>query len=281
MCRAASTTVALLLVLVAAAPASPQEKHLGEVAESIRLNRPDGEPVVIDDQFLPPAVPPVEVTPYPERLATLVGAYRTAVRDLETTLTELDRSMVLYDPVWRESVERICLRFEDLGIEVAAAAPDQPFAAAHEAARSATQEYAEAVAAVRGAIRNMTPTIGERFEHLKNGRLLLERAQALAEEARKRLELESTPEDPIRASDFDAGAAECRSRYPKDLDLQRHCATVQDRAVREISNRTAFGLGLDEATFNTLRNRCREEWGNDYEGRNDCEKKALAALPPE
>jgi hypothetical protein len=281
MCRAASTTVALLLVLVAVVPASSQEKRLGELAESIRLNRPDGEPVVIDDQFLPPAVPPVEVTPYPERLATIVGAYRIVVRELETTLGELDRSMVLYDQVWRESVERICLRFEDLGIEVAAAAPDQPFAAAHEAARSATQEYAEAVAAVRGAIRNMTPTIGERFEHLKNGRLWLERAQALAEEARIRLELESPPEEFTRGESFDGGEAVCASRYPSDSNLRRECTTVQEGAVGELSDRTAFGLGLDDAAFNTIRNRCRGEWGNDYAGRNACEKRALAAQPPE
>ncbi len=278
MCHAASTTVALLFVLVTAVPASSQEKHLGELAESIRLNRPEGDPVVIDDQSLPPAVLPIELTPYPERLASLVGAYQTAVRDLETTLGELDRSMVLYDPVWRESVERACLRFEELGIEVTAAAPDPPFAAAHEAAQAATREYAEAVAAVRGAIWSMTPTIGERFEHLKNGRLWLERAQALAQETRTRLELESPPEELTRGESFDGGEAVCASRYPSDSNLRRQCIAVQEGAVGELSDRTAFGLGLDDAAFNTIRNRCRGEWGNDYAGRNACEKKALAEL---
>lgn len=279
MRRAPSTVVALLLTLVAALPASAQEKHLGEVAGGIRLNRPGGEPVVIDDQSLPPAVAPIEVTPYPERLANLVASYRSVVQQLETTLTEMDRGMVLYDPVWRESVERDCLRVEELGIEVAAAAPEPAYTEAHEAAREASREYDQAIAAVRRAITNMTPTIGERFLHLRNGRLQLERAQALAEEARARLELERPPQDVVGGRGFDAGAEVCASRYPNDLALQRHCAVAQQRAVRELEGRTAYGLGLDERTFNAIRNRCQAEWGNDYEGRNVCERNALAALP--
>jgi len=281
MRRVPSAVVALVLTLAVAPPAPAQEKHLGEVAESIRLNRPAGEPVVIDDQALPPAVAPVEVTTYPERLAGLVAAYRSAVQQLETTLAEMDRGMVLYDPAWRESVEDACLRLEELGIEVAAAAPEPAYAEAHEATREAAGEYALAVAAVRRAVADMTPTIGERYVHLREGRLRLERAQALAEETRRALELASEPEELTRMASFDGGSALCASRYPEDLQLQRHCVAVQGRAARELVDRTAYGLDLDEGTFNTIRNRCQAEWDTDYEGRNACEKRELAALPAE
>jgi hypothetical protein len=275
--------VILLLTSLLALPgdASAQETHLGDVAESIRLDHPAGEPVIIDDQSFPPAVSPAEGAPYTERLAGIAEAYRSAVERLETTLGEMDRGMVLYDPEWRSAVEDICLDIEELTIEVTAATPSPPYAEAHEALRAATREYGEAIAAVRRAVANMTPTIGERLVHLRDGRLWLERAQALAEKTRERLELESTPAEVVGSQGFDGGEAVCAARYPTDPDLEDACLRVQERAVRELEGRTAFGLGLDDATFNAIRNRCQLEWGTDYEGRNDCEKRALAELEGE
>ncbi len=274
--RASRLVVAGLVFVAFAAAAAAQEQHLGEVASSVALERPDGEAVVITDSDFPPPPPTPAQKPYSEELTAALVRYREAVGSLEAVLEKANGTRMLYSAAWQRQVDEACRTVESVGIDLGSLAPAAQYADARSAAERAVKEYEAALAVVRDAATNRTATFANRYPHLAAGREAMEQAVASALASEQRLVLEQPAKPIVPAEALEDAAGYCGTFYDEDSEIYGHCRRVQQAAIMAMAERSAYSLAMSDEAFNTLRNRCLNLHGPDFDRRNDCEVAALA-----
>lgn len=268
--------IGLVMATVTVAPAVAQQS-LGEVAGSIKLKRPEGESVVIDQNA-------VGKTRRTSGGDTESDFFRQAVRDCVTETQALYGLIVetrdgtsFYRDEWRARVLDAGFLLdaarEDLGMVRA----EGRYVEAYEVAVRGSNTAAAALDILRGAISNDQPVYSQARELSREAIRLFGEAEAAIGSASRANAAEGAPPliNPIEA-DRNMTAL-CRGRYGDGTSGFDACIAEQRAALDEITRRSGPGVGLDASVFNVIRNNCRFEWPDNYVDQDRCERERVAS----
>lgn len=267
----------LLLVLALALPAAAQQK-LGEVAGSIKLKKPEGESVVIDDTGISRSA---ARTPSGDLAADLVDVTVQALEAGEE-ISAYIAGLPWVSPVIYDSSASEILQNADAELELAASS--LPLFAGLESYDAAIDDAAEGVGALREAISAARDAVSryrvvsrEVREQAARGVGMLRVAVDAMESVERGSARESTPApiDPIAADA--AIRAGCGRRYSPESEAYGECYEEHQAALDRLVLRSGAAAGVTTAAFNRIRNECAFEWSGDYVARDRCEQRRLAA----
>lgn len=271
-------TTAVVCALLAAASSIGAEERLSDIAGSIVLQRPEGERLVVVEPQPEPSGARVAVdgSDLVEMTEQLLARGRAAAAILQETRT----SLAFFDDGWRR---RMLAAFGEIdtariGLELCKPAPRYVESAARvlEGAR----QYQVAAGIVRWAMMRDQALFSGAFEHLSAGdhEVGSELARLRGEARKERSESESAPVDAFAASQSIATVCGSRDRSGGQGAHDR-CVSSQLASLESLQRRFSFTVGLDEASFNSIRHDCRNEWRNDLAGWDRCERQRMAAAP--
>jgi hypothetical protein len=269
--------MALCGVLLAATALA--EQRLPDVAASIRLQRPDGERLVVVEPGPGKPGGRVEVsgTDVVEMTETLLARGRVAADLLQQTRS----SLVFFDDGWRRRMLDAFSDVDTARIDLELCQPPSRYRDAVDDVTMAAREYQVAAGIVRWAILRDQALLGGAYRHMEAGERGLRGALAELRTSAGQERIESAPPSTeLFASGGDARAV-CREQYGTDsgpaLD---HCIERQEASLDAMRRRFSFSVGLDGATFNAIRHACGQEWGGDMVDRDRCEQQRMAAARP-
>ena len=274
--RISAWTVGLAAVLALAAPSEAQQS-LGDVAGSIKLKRTEGEAVVIDRSTIgqtrnrPSGYAPDEY---------LLGAIEDCMREtraLRELVIEARDGTSFFDSEWRSSVAEVGLRLDVARDDVGFAVDEDRLRAASELAERGAGTAEAALELLRGAIAEDRPVFSQADRLAEEALRQLGDARSAVESASRVSTAESTPEQ-INPIDADrAMTALCAGRSERGSAAFNDCVAGQRAALDAMTSRSGPGVGLDEASFNSIRNNCRFEWPGDYVTQDRCERQRIDA----
>ncbi len=145
------------------------------------------------------------------------------------------------------------------------------YSAAYELAGQGIGGSVESSVVVREGIARNRLRITEPREQLEESIQLLEKALWMIESVLRQEDRESTPApiDPVTAAETIRGY--CGGKHSEGSQPYADCVSRQNAAYNSGFMRSPFGVGLEEAEFNTVRNGCRYEWPDDFGSQNRCE----------
>lgn len=276
-----SLRVAVLVLVVASAavPGSAQQS-LGELGGPLRLD-PEPTPTtgtVIDQQSLADAGPVSGPFDDPQRIQDAVESvrgYGRAVREL-TDPTRQDWRL-LSDPLW---LARLHQAFTDLDVATEALRSLRPDAALRSPWRRAVDAAEELLLAVEPIDRAYID--GERanarpYEAVRAAVAALDAAAEETDLLRRRAAAEGPPTPLMDGEIGQLAQTVCGQRFAAGSLDERLCLERQRQAGAAIQQRFDFTVGLDPATFNSIRSACADEFPADLSGRNACETSRMAA----
>jgi hypothetical protein len=267
--------VCLAIAGIVAAPAIAQQS-LGDVAGSIKLKRPEGESVVIDQNS--------------------VGKARRQPRDTETDLLRdivgdcLSETSALYDLIfetrdgesfyrdpWRDRVEEVGSRLDDALDELDLVVAEGRYQEAYDVAGRGSDQAREALVIIRRAIAADQPVFSEARTLSRQAVEQFREAQsALGAASRADSAEEAAPLiNPIEADRV--MTAFCRGGHEEYSSGFDTCIADQRAAIDAMAGRSAPSVGLDAASFNVIRNNCRFEWPDNFVSQDRCERTRIAA----
>jgi hypothetical protein len=271
--------IGLALVVVAAAPAAAQQS-LGDVAGSIKLNRPEGETVVIDHNT-------VKSTGRTTAGSTDVDFFRDTVDDCLTETRALHGLVVeardgtsFYRDGWRSRVAEVALRLDEARNELDILRAEGRYKPAYETAEQGSNTAGAALEIMRRAIADDRPVFSEAGRLSTEAIRLFEETQATIGIESRADAAESTPVmiNPIEA-DREISAL-CRGRQGDEPGGFERCVAAQRAALDALVGRSGPAVRLPEVEFNVIRNNCRGEWPGDYVSQDRCEQRRIAAKKP-
>jgi hypothetical protein len=271
-----SFVIALAIVVLTVAPVTAQQS-LGDVAGSIKLNRPEGESVVIDQNTLGKA-------PLRQTNATRIDLFRDVLGDClieTTTLHDLifetrDGSSFYRDP-WRARVAEVVLRLDGVLEELGLFTVDGRYQEAYDLAVQGSDLARDALVILRAAIAEDRPVFSESRTMSKEAVRYFKDAQT-ALGAASRSEAAEEPAGLINPIEADRVMTSlCGGQHADGSSAFDSCVAEQRAAVDAMAVRSGPGVGLDAASFNIIRNNCRFEWPNNYVTQDRCERNRIAA----
>ncbi len=273
------TTIVACTFLAAglASPAGAQQ-NLGEVAGKIKLKKPEGGAVVIDQQSVGRMVRSGPTGTDSERLLETTTRCGDAARSLAALLGETGSGEVFYNDAWRARVKTAGEAFDEVRKELEFAAVPGGYQAAYGTAESGSDEAAAGLEILRQAILIDRPQFTEAKKLLAAGIGVLDQAMA---EMRKLMREENAAQPPPATDALTVSngiRSLCGGRYAVGSQGYDDCFKAQENAERAINSRFAFSVGLEEAEFNTIRNGCLYEWPDDLAQRDACERRGIAAV---
>lgn len=267
---------AVVCGLLAAAASVNAEQRLSDIAGSIELQRPAGEQLVM-------------VEPGPERTGMgvptsgdalieiadqLLATGRAAADLLEETRT----SLAFFDDGWRRRMSSALEDIDAARVEVEFSKPPDRYRDAVALTLEGARQYQIAAGIVRWAMLRDQALFSGAFDYLESGdRKVATALVQLRYDARDaRWESGSAPPDELTpgqtVSQF------CASRHRMgDSGAYDRCVADQRASLEAMRGRFSFTVGLDEASFNSIRNRCRDEWPEDLAARDLCERERMSA----
>ena len=265
-----------LSAAVVAAPAVAQQS-LGDVAGSIKLKRTEGSEVVIDQKSVARSRSTSPALSDGEILLETIQECAAAAQALSDLLGETGSGTVFHDDGWRARVEQAGEQMDRSREDLALIYVQERYAAAYDKADRGAAAATVGLGILRAAISADQPLFSEAKRELADGARLLESATRDLR-AMMRTEHEEAPPpliDPIAANrSIDAL---CRKNFAKGSQGFDSCVAAQRAAMETIIGRSAPGVRLDQATFNTIRSNCRYEWPDDFVNRNLCERRRIGA----
>jgi hypothetical protein len=264
-----------VVVLMAAVPLAAQQS-LGDVAGSIKLNRPDGEPIVIDHNNVRSVGRPAAKTDVAFFRGT-VDDCLTETRALYGLVMEARDGTSFYRDEWRSRFAEIGLRLDGARDELAMVQTDGRFPEAYETAERGSDTAGAALEIMRGAIAGDRPVFSEAGTLSMEAIRLFEDAQTAIGVASRADAVEEPPGliNPIDA-DRDISAL-CGGRHGENSSGFEGCVAEQKSALEGLTARSAPAVGLTAVDFNIIRNNCRAEWPGNYVNQNQCEQRRMAA----
>ena len=268
--------IGLILIAALATPAGAQQ-DLSEVAGKIKLKRPEGESVVIDQRSVGSVVRPGFSGTDGEILLESTKRVADAARSVSTLLDETGSGEVFYDDRWRARVDATGKAMDEAREELDFAIVPERFSAAYDKVELGSAEVGEGLEVLRGAIAMDRPQFTQAKTHLAEGTGLLDEAMAEMRAVLREEDAEK-PAPSVDALALSNGIrALCRGQYTEGSEGYNYCVDKQEEAEEVIRGRFAFNVGLDEAAFNTIRNGCLYEWPKDLVQRDGCERRRMAA----
>jgi hypothetical protein len=274
--KRSSWIVGLTFVVATAAPL-PAQQSLGDVAGSIKLKRPEGEPVVIDHNTIGSAGRVAAST-------TDVGFFRDTLEDCLTETRALHGLVVeardgtsFYRDGWRSRFAEAALRLDGARDELDMVRAEGRYLQAYETAEQGSDSAGAALEIVRGAIADDRPVFSEAGTLSMEAIRLFEEARSAVGVASRADAAEDTPQmvNPIEA-ERDISAV-CSGRYRDNPDGFAGCVAGQRSALDALVGRSGPAVGLPLVDFNVIRNNCRSEWPGDFVGQDGCEQRRIAA----
>jgi hypothetical protein len=268
-----------VLIIVAGVGSAQAQQSLSEVAGSIKLKKPEGEQVVIDRATLGQSGSSASalMAASDALLETTVecAAAATALVDL---LEETGGSMAFYDDGWRVRVsdagDALFQAYNNVRIVVG----QGRYEAANDMAERGSDLAMAGLEILRGAIASDRPVFSEAKRQLSEGIGLLESAQDAVRGVKQVEQVEADPPliNPIAADQ--SIRALCGRRFERETTGFNGCVEEQKAAVDALVSRYAPGVGLDNTTFNVVRNKCQFEWPGDFVNRDRCERQRIATI---
>ena len=270
-----TTTIGLAITVVLVAPVAAQQS-LGDVAGSIKLKRPEGESVVIDQNTVGKARRQ-QVGTESDLLRDVVGDCLTETSALHDLIFETRDGTSFYRDPWRDRFEEVGFQLDGALDELALISVDGRYQEAYDLAGRGADLVNDALVILRSAIAQDRPVFSESRTLSKEAIRYFEDAQtALGAASRADAAEEAAPLiNPIEAGRV--MAALCGGRYGEGSTGFDSCVAEQRAAVDAMTARSAPGVGLDAASFNVIRNNCRFEWPNSYVYQDRCERTRIAA----
>jgi hypothetical protein len=268
--------IVMAVALMAAAGVAAQQS-LGDVAGSIKLKRPQGEPVVIDSSSVSQVRPRSGSSRGSSELEDVMGGCAETSRNIATLLEDMPLvSPVSYPDDFRERLADAAFRLDNDRRSLALFYGVEGVREMLDAADRGIAEVQQALEAAQTAVAGARLLSIESRKLASHGAQLVEDALSdLRRTSRKRSSTATPPTiDPIAA---DASIRDlCGRSYAEDSDRYRQCVARQQAAISSIQSRSGLAAGLDEAAFNTIRNQCRFEWPHDFVARDGCERRRVA-----
>ena len=262
--------------LMAAMPAAAQQS-LGDVAGSIKLKRPEGEPVVVDGSSLARTSGPSRSSLSGDLEAVLTDS-RDTTRDLAAMLENLPRiTSYIYSDEQRARLEGFGFALDTARNNVAMFFGVEGLQDVVEKAESGIAEAQQALASAEAAVARASWVPNDVRRLAEHGAKLLDDALADLRKLQRAGAAAQTPPliDPIAADASIRGV--CGQSAAEGSERYRECESRQRAAIENIRGRSALASGLEEAAFNTIRNQCRTEWVHDFVARDGCERRRVAA----
>ena len=267
--------ICVAIAVVLAAPVAAQQS-LGEVAGSIKLKRPEGESIVIDQNSVGKARSQPRDTET-DLLRDVVGDCLTETSALYDLMVETRDGESFYRDPWRDRVEEVGSRLDGALDELDLVVVEGRYQEAYNLAGNGADQAREALVIIRRAIAGNQPVYSEArtlsreaVDHFKDAQ------KALGAASRANAAEEAAPSiNPIEANRV--MTAFCRGKYAEDSSDYESCIAEQRAAVDAMAGRSAPSVGLDAASFNVIRNNCRFEWPNNFVTQDRCEQRRIAA----
>jgi hypothetical protein len=261
---------------VIAATAGFGEQRLPDIAGGIELQRPAGEQLVIvaegpEDQGGRVAVTGSDLVGMTEQL---LEQSRHAAEILQETRT----SLAFFDDGWRRRMLGALSDLDTTRTEFELCNPPDRYAEAVTRVTDGARDYQIAAGMLRWAISRDQARFSGAFEHLAAGDREVGAALAglRVETLEQRYESDAPPPDPFAARQ--SAVRLCASRYGQGTGSGfDRCVAAQQASYDAITRRFSFTVGLDETSFNSIRNHCRDEWPDDLVSRDRCEQQRMAA----
>jgi len=268
--------IGLAIATLVTAPAVAQQS-LGDVAGSIKLKRPEGDSVVIDQDSVKSTRGRISFGTESEFFGDTLGDCLIETRALHDLLLEARAGEAFYQEEWRTEVREVGLRLEGAREELALVSLDSRYEAAYELAEMASVTAGDALGILLTAIDQNRPVFSEARRLSGEAIRTFERAQkAISAASRAEAAEEPAPMiNPIEANQV--MTTFCGGRYGQGSEGFDSCIAEQRAAVDAMAGRSVAGVGLDPVSFNVIRNNCRFEWSNDYVNMDRCERQRIAA----
>jgi hypothetical protein len=272
--------ISLVIAALAAAPAAAQQS-LGDVAGSIKLKRPEGDAVVIDQNTVRNTRGRISLGTESDFFRDTLEDCLTETRALHDLLVEARAGEAFYQREWRGRVQDVGLRLDGAREELALVLVDSRYEEAYGLAEMASATVGDALEILLAAIEQNRPVFSESRRLSEEAIRTFERAQrSIGVASRAEAAGEPAPMiNPIEANQV--MTAYCGGRYEQGSDGFESCIAEQRAAVDAMAGRSAPGVGLDAASFNLIRNNCRFEWSKDYVNMDRCERQRIAAKRPQ
>ncbi len=263
--------VAAAVVLVLGwGPGVLAQDRLSDAGKGLSLDHPEGEQLLlIEDETGQSAtlidISGVEAVELAER-ALALG--RTA----ESVLAETRSRDLFYDEGWRIRMIEACSDLENMVRSLNLLRPPDRFSELFAEVEAGARRYQLAAGMMRSAIARDEPLYGGAFDQFTaaGNTLLAGLVELRIENEREASEQPAPLLDPFASRQ--AAATLCKERYAGGPRAgYDSCMAQQAAAVDAIGGRFSFSVGVDEATFNSIRNGCRADWPDDMVARNRCE----------
>ena len=267
--------IGLTISVALVAPVKAQQS-LGDVAGSIKLKSPEGESVVIDrDSIAQSRRRPTGGTDS-VLLSDIVNACLTEATALRDLLEETRDGTSFYRDPWRARVEAVGLRLDDALEDLRLIVVDGRYQEAYDFAGQGADMVGDALVILRSAIADDRPVFSESktlsreaVRHFKSAQTAVgvaSRADAAEQEA--------PSINPIEADRV--MSAVCGGQYGVGSSRVDSCFDAQRAALDAMAGRFPPDVGLDAASFNSIRNNCRFEWSDNYANQDRCERTRMA-----
>jgi hypothetical protein len=274
--KISTLVIGLTIAVMTVAPATAQQS-LGDVAGSIKLKRPEGDSVVIDQDSVGKARRrPIGGTEG-EFFLDALGDCLNETTVLHDLLVEARGGEAFYRDEWRGRVHEVALELDGLREELGLVFSEGRYQEAYELAGYGSDTVGDALEILRDALANDRPVFSEARKLSEEAIRVFKEAQAAFGVASRADAAEKTPPliNPIEADRV--MTALCGGRYSEGSSGFEGCIAQQRAALDAMTSRSGPGVGLDEAPFNFIRNNCRFEWPKNYAHQDRCERTRIAA----
>lgn len=273
--KISTVIVCLAIVVIAAVPALAQQS-LGDVAGSIKLKRPEGESVVIDRDSIAQSRQGQAGGTDSVLLSDIVNACLTETTALRDLLEETRDGTSFYRDPWRARVEAVGLRLDDALVDLRLIVVDGRYQEAYDLAGQGADMVGDALVILRSAIADDRPVFSESKTLSREAVRQFKSAQTAVGVASRAdaAEQEAPSINPIEADRVMSAA--CGGQYGVGSSRVDSCFDAQRAAVDAMAGRFPADVGLDAASFNSIRNNCRFEWPDNYVNQDRCEQTRMA-----
>jgi hypothetical protein len=272
------TISVLILCVMAAIPTAAQQK-LGDVAGSIKLKKSEGEAVVIDDaQMGRRSRSASSGAGESSLLYDVMGDCLEVSRSLAAVLSDAPRiSPLVYSEDFRAQLEEIGLQLESVSGGLRMIPDTGAYEDAYQQAVVGLEQVQQGFSSAQVAVGANRVVNKEVREQVSAGADAIETAMtaARAVERAEAAVAPAPPIDPIAAAS--SIRTVCLRMGAEGSEAYQSCVSQQNAAVDALYSRSGASVGLDEASFNKIRNGCRFEWPDNYYNRNACETRRAAS----
>jgi hypothetical protein len=271
------SAAAILGMLLIAAPSMAQQK-LGDVAGSIKINRPEGEAVVIDGSDIGQTSRRSSASSDADLMYEILADCLDAARTLSTMVADAPRiTPVTYSSEWRGQLDDIGQRLESMSRELQRLPDAASFEAAYQKAVAGLDEVRQGFDSVLTTVNARRLVVSADKRQISNGADTIEEAMTEVRAVGRSQAAKAPPPaiDPVAAAASIRKV--CSSQGAEGSQAYRDCVNLQDAAKDALVARTAPSVGLDTASFNKIRNGCLYEWPDNYFSRDACEVRRSAA----